>query len=82
MKITVEISMYPLSKDFIPHIAAFIERLNTYSELQVKTNATSTHIVGEYTTVMTALNKEIEKSFLESDKCIMVMKILNGALAI
>ena len=38
----------PLDADYIPSIKAFIDRLNTYPELQVTTNAMSTQIAGEH----------------------------------
>lgn len=36
MKITAEISMYPLRDDFISPIDAVIEKLNSYAGMQVK----------------------------------------------
>ena len=48
MRTAVEISLYPLDADYIPSIKAFIDRLNTYPELQVTTNAMSTQIAGEH----------------------------------
>ena len=35
MHTAIEISLYPLDADYIPPIKAFIERLNTYPELNV-----------------------------------------------
>ena len=46
MRTAIEISLYPLDADYIPPIKAFIDRLNTYPELQVTTNAMSTQIAG------------------------------------
>ncbi|MCB9173196.1 MAG: hypothetical protein H6589_01155 [Flavobacteriales bacterium] len=82
MKTTVEISNYPLNADYIPPIQDFIDRLNLNTNITVKTNATSTHIVGEYDEVMVILQKEIKASFEKYGKMIFVMKVLNGALAI
>src|SRR5690606_16714804 len=42
MILTVEISMYPLQEDYITPIQAFIDKLNTWENLQVSTTATST----------------------------------------
>jgi uncharacterized protein YqgV (UPF0045/DUF77 family) len=50
--------------------------------ITVKTNATSTHIVGDYDEVMTILQKEIKTSFEKYGKAIFVVKVLNGALDI
>ena len=59
----IEISIYPLNADYIPPIQDFIHRLNLNKNITVKTNATSTHIVGEYDEVMDILQKEIKSSF-------------------
>ena len=48
MEIGVEISLYPLDSNYIPPIKDFIERLNTYPELTVITNAMSTQVSGEH----------------------------------
>ena len=82
MKTTVEISNYPLNADYEPPILDFINRLNENQNLTIKTNATSTHIVGDYDEVMNVLQKEIKASFEKYGKAIFVMKVLNGGLAI
>lgn len=82
MKTTIEISMYPLNANYIPIISEFIERLNKYQNVKIKTNATSTQITGEYDEVMDLLKNEIKLSFKKHGKAIMVMKVLNGELDI
>lgn len=82
MKTTIEISNYPLSADYIPPIQDFIDRLNLNQNIKVKTNATSTHIVGDFDVVMPIIQQEIKTSFEKYGKMIFVMKILNGALDI
>ncbi len=82
MKTTIEISKYPLNADYEPPILDFIERLKNNDNLQVKTNATSTHVAGEYDYVMRVLQKEIKSSFEKYGKAIFVMKVLNGDLGI
>lgn len=79
MKTSVEISYYPLKVEYIPHIKNFIERINTYSALTVRTNTMSTQIFGEYKDVMGALTAEIEKSFALPHS-IFVIKIINADL--
>ena len=49
MQVMVELSMYPLVNDYIGPIKAFIERLNSYSNLTVITCSTSTQVHGDYT---------------------------------
>ena len=82
MKTTVEISKYPLNADYELPILDFINRLNATPSIEVKTNATSTHIVGDYDEVMNVLQKEIKASFEKYGKAIFVMKVLNGDLGI
>ena len=82
MKTTVEVSNYPLNADYEPPILDFIGRVKANENIIVKTNATSTHIVGEYDDVMEILQKEIKDSFKKYGKAIFVMKVLNGALDI
>lgn len=82
MKTTVEISKYPLNEDYEPPILDFIDRLNQHSSITVKTNATSTHITGDYDIVFPVLQQEIKDSFEKYGKAIFVMKVLNGELDI
>lgn len=82
MKTTIEISNYPLNADYIPPIKDFIDRLNLNKNIKIKTNATSTHIVGDFDVVIPILQKEIKTSFEKYGKMIFVVKVLNGALDI
>ncbi len=79
MKTSVDISYYPLNQEFIPHIKDFIERINKYPKLVVRTNSMSTQIFGDYSEVMTALTAEIEKSF-SLPHSVFVLKIINADL--
>ena len=80
MKISVEISMYPLDNNFGEYILNFIKRLNTYPALSIKTNSMSTQIFGEYEEVMDAMKKEMKPVFAEKYKTVMVMKFINADL--
>jgi len=79
MKISVEISYYPLKEGFKPQIIDFLKRINTYEDLTAQTNGMSTQIFGEYRYVMDALTNEIEKSF-NLPHSVFVMKIINADL--
>lgn len=68
--------MYPLVGDYIPPIQAFIDRLNTYSELKVLTNTLSTQIWGELDRVMAILGQEMLRSATSGPQLIFVMKVL------
>ncbi len=79
-QVSVEISLYPLRDDFIAPIAQFIERLNTYQELTVKTNCMSTQVFGEYARTLQILAEEMGKTHQEFPKACFAMKVLNGNL--
>ena len=76
MHSAVEISMYPLAEDYRPLIQAFIDRLNTYPELRVLTNALSTQIFGPLARVMAILTAEIERSAAAAPQLVFVLKVL------
>ncbi len=79
MKISVDISYYPLKDEFIPHILNFIDRINKHETLSVQTNGMSTQIFGEYFDVMNALTKEIHQSF-ELPHSVFILKVINADL--
>lgn len=81
MKVTLEISNYPLSEEFEDKILDFIDRCKS-NGFKMRVNATSTHIVGDYDQVMHMLQKEVKESFTRYGKMIFVVKILNGELDI
>lgn len=81
MKISVDISLYPLNADYLTPIDAFIKSLYKYPGLTVKTHHLSTMIVGEYAEVMNALKKEIFASLSEQQQASFVLKILKGDAA-
>ncbi|MEM0515513.1 YkoF family thiamine/hydroxymethylpyrimidine-binding protein [Pseudoalteromonas sp. YIC-827] len=81
MKLTVEISKYPLHQDYIPFIKDFIDRLNEHKELKVITNTLSTQVFGDYDTVMAVLSAEIKRSYEQFGKAIFVCKFLYGDLS-
>ena len=78
MRAAVEISMYPLSGDYRPPIQAFIDRLNTHSDLIVKTNDLATQIWGPLDRVMSVLTEEMTRSAAGATQLVFVMKVLPG----
>jgi uncharacterized protein YqgV (UPF0045/DUF77 family) len=84
MDIGVEISLYPLQREFAPVIREFLARLNTAPRLRVTTNSMSTQVFGAYEEVMEALGREMRTSLETlqgaSGKAVFVMKVL-GPLA-
>lgn len=78
MKISVEISMYPLADDFIPPIKDVIAGFNRYEEMEVITSATSTQLFGDYDLVMDALKTEMKLSYQQYGRAVFVTKFING----
>ncbi len=79
MNTSVDISYYPLKVEFIPPIKDFIDRLNSYENLVIKTNGMSTQVFGEYFEIMKAVTNEIHKSF-ELPHSVFILKIINADL--
>lgn len=75
MKITVDISLYPLTENYREPIRDFIARLKTHPEVELVTNATSTQLVGEHSKVFEILSKETEATF-QTGQNIFVLKII------
>jgi uncharacterized protein YqgV (UPF0045/DUF77 family) len=80
MDIGVEISLYPLTAEFIPPIEDFIRRLNRDGGLKIVTNSMSTQVFGPYDVVMGRVVRELRGTFETSAKAVFVMKVL-GPLA-
>jgi len=79
MHVAVELSLYPLTGEFIPPILGFIERLKAHPGLSVVTNSMSTQVSGDYDQVFDALRSEIRASLSERHRAVLVMKVLGGA---
>jgi uncharacterized protein YqgV (UPF0045/DUF77 family) len=77
MRAAVDISMYPLTGDYRPPIQAFIDRLNTYPELHVETNALSTQVWGELDRTLAVLAEEMRRA-ANGPQLVFVLKVLPG----
>jgi uncharacterized protein YqgV (UPF0045/DUF77 family) len=80
MKLSVELSMYPLTQSFKPPILEFIHSLEGLDGIAVKRNTMSTQIFGEYGLVMDVLKDKIEKAMQTDPSVVMVMKMVNSDL--
>ena len=78
MKISVEISLYPLADNYLPVIDQFIKGLYQFEGLYVKTSHLSTMIIGEYDLVLDALKTEVFKTLQTTNQASFVLKILKG----
>jgi uncharacterized protein YqgV (UPF0045/DUF77 family) len=76
MRISVDISLYPLTEGYVEPILAFIAKLETNSKLEVKRNSLATQVFGEYRDVMDCLDAEIEAVFNSLPYSVFVMKFI------
>jgi len=81
MKISIDLSMYPLKADYKPAIIDFIKKLREHNEVGVETNGFSTQLFGEYDIVMKLIQDEFKPIFAGQDKVVMIMKLVNDDLA-
>jgi uncharacterized protein YqgV (UPF0045/DUF77 family) len=79
MHVAVEMSLYPLTAEFVPPILDFIERIKAHPGLAVVTNSMSTQVSGDYDRVFDALHAEIRASLAGPHRMVLVMKVLGGA---
>lgn len=78
MKITVDISLYPLAGDYIPPIKQFIAAIATHPGLSLEYNSLSTQVSGDIDDVFAALRSEIGHTFEGKSRAVFVMKMLGG----
>lgn len=79
MKISVDISYYPLNESYIQPIKSFISDLNKNSNLIVRTNTMSTQVFGEFEEVMSTIKDCMANAF-ELPHSVFVMKVINADL--
>ena len=82
MRVTAELSLYPLAGQPIEKILAFIATVTGDGRLEVVVNQMSTQVRGELGTVMSVLTTAIERSFSAGGSQALVLKILNADLPI
>lgn len=78
MLVTIDVSMYPNREDFIPPIDGFIEKINCYQDLTIKTFPTSTVVQGEYDWAMQAVQETIAACREEFGMAVYVLKVIPG----
>ena len=82
MRITVDISMYPLDSNYKPPIKDFIRRLRKHADLELVTNQLSTQICGEFSDVTSAIHACMEESMGQDGRVVFVTRYLNTELDI
>jgi uncharacterized protein YqgV (UPF0045/DUF77 family) len=82
MRITAELSLYPLRGDYLPKIEAFIRAIRGVAGLEIEVNQISTQIRGECSVVFGAVQRALEASFADGGPEVLVAKFLNADLPI
>lgn len=78
MRISLELSLYPLDDNFLSIIKDIVEKLNADSEVKCMTNNMSTQVFGEYEAVMSLFDRILKYAFETYGKQVFVAKFLNG----
>lgn len=76
MKLTAELSLYPVQENYIAVIQAFIDTLREQPDLQVVTNAMSTQVCGDYAKVFAAVSETLAASTRQFGKQVLVVKFI------
>jgi len=82
VKLTAELSLYPLQEAYIEIITAFIDSARKHSGITVVTNAMSTQVCGDYDQVMALIGQELLASYNRFGKQVLVCKLIPGELAL
>jgi uncharacterized protein YqgV (UPF0045/DUF77 family) len=77
MRISVEISMYPLAENYIEPIKGFIEAINSDPEIEVVTNKMSTQLRGKHSKIMPLISDEMIKVF-DQMRASFIIKVIKG----
>lgn len=75
MNLAADVSLYPLTEHYIPPIDAIIARFEAAPGIEVRRNALSTQLFGEYDTVLRLLHTEMARTFREH-KAVLVVKFV------
>ena len=82
MRITAELSLYPLQDDPIPVILEFIRGLDGRGGVEIVVNQMSTQICGELNDVTGCIHAALRRSFAEGGAQALIVKYLNSDLPI
>lgn len=82
MRITAEISLYPLKQDFVTEIKAFITALRGEPGLEIVTNQMSTQLRGEFDAVTGAISRCMRDTMSGDGTRVFVVKYLSADLDI
>ena len=76
MKLSAEITMYPLQDKYLPIIEDFIDHLKIYKDITLEVFPTCTVIMGNFDVDMEVVSSSIKWSANNRDKAVFVAKFL------
>ncbi|GKT11740.1 MAG: hypothetical protein ISEC1_P0709 [Thiomicrorhabdus sp.] len=76
MKVSIDISMYPLRDQFCQPIIDFIERIEKQPNISIQRNSMSTQVFGNYRPVMDAIDSEILHVLEQIPETVFVLKLI------
>ena len=82
MRITAEMSLYPLRDGPIPGIIDFIRELGAQQGIEIVSNQLSTQLRGEFDAVTSAINRCMRQAMEAPNTVVLVVKYLNVDLEI
>ena len=82
MRITVELSLYPLQADYKPAIIGFIEDLAERPGIEIVVNQLSTQLNGDADAVIEAVGSAMKRFFASGQPASLVVKYLNADIDI
>ena len=82
MKVTAELSLYPLEADFEDCIISFIQHLKKFDKIEVLTHSMSSYVKGESKDVFRAIDAALEAVNDKTDTLSLVIKIINRDLPV
>ena len=82
MKLTAELSLYPLQDDYLSVIKGFIDSASGRPGMTVTTNAMSTQLCGEWDAVFALVSEALAKSHEKYGRQVLVCKFIPGELDI
>ncbi len=76
MKLTVDISLYPLKDQYIPPIKDVIAGFESHAGVKVETGHTATLLTGDFDVVMSAVQAEMKRSFETYGQVVFVARFI------
>ncbi len=77
MTSTIELSLYPLNKEYPSSVLGFLKKLKAMPGVEIHTNGMSTLLTGPYDQLWPQLGELMKEQF-ETEDSIFVMKVAAG----